>query len=127
MSLHYCRSKSNQQLGVVSLWRPNRKKFRSKHLRFLLLMMICIGDDRVTGLRTQDKWVNLDNLCRSYPDKKMIYMDWEHSLRLAYEERPSHQIECQIELRLPSEKLGFFVLIEELKLECDSDFVQFGR
>ena len=89
--------------------------------------MICIGDDRVTGLRTQDKWVNLYNLCRSYPDKKMIYMDWEHSLRLAYEERPSHQIECQIELRLPSEKLGFFVLIEELKLECDSDFVQFGR
>ena len=81
----------------------------------------------MTGLRTEDKWVNLDSFCSSYPDKKMIYLDWEHSLRLTYEERPSHQIECHIELRLPSEKLGFFVWIEELKLECESDFVQFGR
>ena len=93
----------------------------------------------MTGLRTRYKWLNLASLCSGSPEKKIIYLNPADSLLLTYKDSPTHEIKCHLELRLPgsltTEKFGFSVFMEEMKLEtrtgrnkdCDSDFVQFGR
>ena len=87
----------------------------------------------LAGVRPGHKWLNLNRLCSSLPDKKIIHLDLTDSLILAYRNSSVYQIKCHLQLMLPSDKFGFSVFMEEMNLgteknqECDSDFIQFGR
>ena len=94
--------------------------------------MVMIWCHLVSGLKTRYKWVDLASLCSHSPETRIIYLDQADSLLLTYNTSPTYQVKCHLELRLPSDKLGFSVFMEEMKLEtrdekCGSDFVQFGR
>ena len=98
-------------------------------------LLASLGDQQVVGLRPGYKWLNLNRLCSSLPGKNIIQLHPRDSLILTYRKSPAHQIKCHLRLRLPADKFGFSVFMEEMKLgtlteknqECDSDFIQFGR
>ena len=98
-----------------------------------MLLLICYFDFSAPAKSLQ-KVISLNSLCGSYQDKKTIYLHTSQSVKFSYRDYKSkNKIKCHLELRLPSELFGFYILIEELQLssnpdlDCKSDYLQFGR